>query len=156
MKPLKRTPLKRKAYKPSKASLERRKEAISKFNLYVKTKIESWLDTHSQVSCLECSEKLKKGKPLSLNARLFICDQYVEGLGFHVAHIISGAEAKNLYYIRENSIFLCRHHHNVLDGLDGIGEREHMLILPELERRAEVIKKTYEELMKLPHNSVFY
>ena len=132
---LKRTPLKRSRVKPTLKSLDARLTSILRFEEYVKRKIENEISRNKKVICAECGK--------------LITTQYIpKTFGFNVAHLISKGSDVSVYYLQENSIFLCRDHHWQLDH----GDCTKLRIWPQIEELKESIRANKESFLLLPHN----
>lgn len=121
-------------------SIEELKERIEKFQDYVKDKINYELkENGGKVCCAECG--------------VTITDTFIpQKLGFNVAHIISKGADPSLYFIRENSIILCRHHHMQFDH----GIKSEMRVFEETEKMKLEIMNDPEYFKNLEHNKKFY
>ena len=120
--------------------IEQLVQKIEKFQEYVKDKINYELSRNNgKVCCAECG--------------VLITDTYVpKKLGFNVAHIISKGADPSLYFIRENSIILCRQHHMQFDH----GIKTQMQIFEDTERIKMMLLDDPEGFKNLPHNKKFY
>ena len=98
-----------------------RSKAIDKFSEYVERRMLHEIAEHGQVQCLESKLRLERGLELHeqcprnglilpANSQKLKLAQMTKfkGLGFHVAHIFSKGAQPGMYYLRENSIILCR------------------------------------------------
>ena len=125
---------KRNRQRRNKRETERLKTKLPKWEVYKQERVRHELKTKDFICCAECGTYITN---------------VPEVRGMAVAHIVSGAERPDLYYLMENTIFLCPPCHMELDR--GAGW-DTFSIVPSLREAKKIILDNWEELMRLPHN----
>lgn len=123
--------------------LQKKQEQIEQWHTYVLRKIDNEFEKHGVFACKECGRVLCN----AVFAR-DMRDSLPKLFGYNVAHIISKAKDRNMYWVLENSIPLCRQHHNQLDQ----GNWKAMKIAPFIEEKRQWLKTKKAELLILTHN----